>query len=322
MVEGFVRAGPRRDPHRARLNHELMALLAWATSSVVGESEIALPAALRRAVRRRRRARDRLASHAGSARCGRAVPLPRDGLAAAAGHHPPGARLRARVPRDERRRRRRARGGADRANVGGRRDVRGRGDRRLDAAAVRDRVRRDLRRRCSRPARPRADGRSVSSSRSRRSSRGTRPTPASGRVCLADRGRRPDRIPVGRDGADRPDPAPGAHLDRRNGARRRPRLAAPRAARRDRRRCGEPAASRPSVRARPLLRRRRDDRRALDRPTRTSFRATSASCSCRCSSLLATGAASLLSGVTPAPGAAPHRRLPRRPRRSRRRGSR
>ncbi len=42
MVEGYVRAGPRHILSGPDLNHELMALLAWVTTSVVGESEIAL----------------------------------------------------------------------------------------------------------------------------------------------------------------------------------------------------------------------------------------------------------------------------------------
>ena len=42
MVDGFVRAGPREILTGSGLNHQLMALLSWATTSVVGESEIAL----------------------------------------------------------------------------------------------------------------------------------------------------------------------------------------------------------------------------------------------------------------------------------------
>ena len=42
LVEGYVRAGPRHILSGPDLNHELMALLAWLTTSVVGESEIAL----------------------------------------------------------------------------------------------------------------------------------------------------------------------------------------------------------------------------------------------------------------------------------------
>ena len=42
MVENFVRAGPREILFGPYLNHELMALLAWMTTSVGGESEIAL----------------------------------------------------------------------------------------------------------------------------------------------------------------------------------------------------------------------------------------------------------------------------------------
>ena len=42
MVESFVRAGPREILTSPGLNHQLMALLSWVTTSVVGESEIAL----------------------------------------------------------------------------------------------------------------------------------------------------------------------------------------------------------------------------------------------------------------------------------------
>jgi len=42
MVEGYVRAGPRHILSGPDLNHELMALFSWVTTSVVGESEIAL----------------------------------------------------------------------------------------------------------------------------------------------------------------------------------------------------------------------------------------------------------------------------------------
>ena len=73
-----------------------------------------------------------------------------------------------------------------------------------------------------------------------------------------------------RHGADRPDPPPGADLDRWNGTRGRPRVAA-RRVRRDRRRRGEPPASRPFVRARPRFRRDREHPRALgDRRLRHS----------------------------------------------------
>jgi hypothetical protein len=42
MVENFVRAGPREILFGPYLNHELMALLSWMTTSVAGDSEIAL----------------------------------------------------------------------------------------------------------------------------------------------------------------------------------------------------------------------------------------------------------------------------------------
>ena len=42
MVEHYVRGGPREILAGADLSHELMAILAWATSSLVGESEIAM----------------------------------------------------------------------------------------------------------------------------------------------------------------------------------------------------------------------------------------------------------------------------------------
>ena len=42
MVEAFVRAGPREILAGPDLNHELLAILAWATTSVAGESEIVM----------------------------------------------------------------------------------------------------------------------------------------------------------------------------------------------------------------------------------------------------------------------------------------
>ena len=42
MVEHYVRGGPREILAGADLSHELMAILAWATSSLVGESETAM----------------------------------------------------------------------------------------------------------------------------------------------------------------------------------------------------------------------------------------------------------------------------------------
>jgi hypothetical protein len=42
MVEGYVRAGPRHILAGPDLSHELMALLAWMTTALAGESEIAL----------------------------------------------------------------------------------------------------------------------------------------------------------------------------------------------------------------------------------------------------------------------------------------
>jgi hypothetical protein len=42
MVEHYVRRGPREILAGADMSHELMAILAWATSSLVGESEIAM----------------------------------------------------------------------------------------------------------------------------------------------------------------------------------------------------------------------------------------------------------------------------------------
>ena len=42
MIEGYVRQGPRFILTGASINHELMALLSWDVSSVVGESEVGL----------------------------------------------------------------------------------------------------------------------------------------------------------------------------------------------------------------------------------------------------------------------------------------
>ncbi len=93
----------------AELSHELIAILAWGTSALVGESEIAF---------RLWSAVPFIAgvvlvtsgSTGASARSPGAVPLPRDGVAFAPRHHATGTRLRTRVFRDERPRRRRTRG--------------------------------------------------------------------------------------------------------------------------------------------------------------------------------------------------------------------
>ncbi len=69
---------------------------------------------------------------------------------------------------------------------------------------------------------------------------------------------------MGRDVADRPDLAPGAHLDRRDGHPRRIRLASG-CARRAPGRCLEPAPARPRLGACSLLGADRDGHRSVDR---------------------------------------------------------
>ena len=238
-----------------------MAIAAWATSSIVGESETALrlwsvvpfvagvTSSRRGSTPRRRPVR-------------RPVPLPRHGLAAPARHHPPGARLRAGLPRDERPRRRRARGRARRTDAAGRGDVRGGRRRNLDAAPARHRLRRDRGGRCERRASAALDG--DRPRRLRRRDRGVvRAAPRAGPLRVADPRRPPDQHRVARHRSDRPGRSPGPRLDRRDRRCAGRRLAP---ARRDRRArlSSEPTRSRAAFAARALRRPGRDDPRALD----------------------------------------------------------
>ena len=122
MVDGYVRRGPRFILTGPAINHELMALLSW--DRVVRRRRVrgrAAPPLGRCRFVAGRGARHGLAARATWRAVGRPVPLPRDRLATAPRHHTSGPRLRARLPGDERRGRRRARGPPDRTRMARRR---------------------------------------------------------------------------------------------------------------------------------------------------------------------------------------------------------